>query len=53
MVWKLYANFLQVVVGGGPTGIELSGELRDFLEVRPIFSISFTPCHLALYLYQL
>ncbi|KAG6888259.1 hypothetical protein C0992_009148 [Termitomyces sp. T32_za158] len=23
-----------VVVGGGPTGIELSGELHDFLEVR-------------------
>lgn len=23
---------LQVVVGGGPTGVELSGELHDFLE---------------------
>lgn len=22
-----------VVVGGGPTGVELSGELHDFLEV--------------------
>ncbi|KAG6828439.1 hypothetical protein H0H92_007966 [Tricholoma furcatifolium] len=27
-----YDHFLQVVVGGGPTGIELSGELHDFLE---------------------
>lgn len=53
MIWRLYTNFLQVVVGGGPTGIELSGELRDFLEVRPIFPMSFTPCHLTLYLYQL
>jgi NADH:ubiquinone reductase (non-electrogenic) len=24
----------QVVVGGGPTGVELSGELHDFLEVN-------------------
>ena len=25
-------NVPQVVVGGGPTGIELSGEIHDFLE---------------------
>ena len=28
----LILTFSQVVVGGGPTGIELSGELHDFLE---------------------
>ena len=26
------SDYLQVVVGGGPTGVELSGELHDFLE---------------------
>lgn len=35
------SNVNQVVVGGGPTGVELSGELHDFLEVR-IISFSFT-----------
>ena len=33
-------------MGGGPTGIELSGELRDFLEVR----LPSTSCHLTSYL---
>lgn len=39
----------QVVVGGGPTGIELSGELRDFLEVR-LPSLSLMSCRLTVYL---
>ncbi len=27
-----------VVVGGGPTGIELSGEIHDFLEVSLVIA---------------
>jgi len=27
-----YCVYEQVVVGGGPTGIEVAGELHDFLE---------------------